>query len=375
MKKTVQEIIDMIEGDKLHYDQSTQRNFIYATIDIDSEDGKISKAGNVIRSILQFDIQLPALFFWDLENGEYNIHDGKQRVLSIYHFIKPNNEITVVTRINGRETSYRGLTSDQQNKLLNYTFDIVTKKGTSEQEEVSFDLINRNAESLTEYESLRGMMHGTWIYEFEKYLDSKAKVTDKISKIGRGEQAIKFLYNCFGLLGDRNAVLKIRGYLRNIRTNTFNPKDYQMDETIELYSEFKKITSVDDEKSILVASYIISVKWDKNIITDYYRKIIRNRNDVKSWKIDTHKMAIKKLIQENIECDGQRLFTDDDKSSKYKVSQKCVELNCTKTNYNELEKDHVTPWSKGGRTILSNLQLLCKTHNASKGADEDGVKG
>ena len=88
MKKTVNEIIEMIEFGKLHYDQSTQRKFIYMTMPkIKTEDGEITRAGNVIRSILQFDIQLPALYFWDLKNGEYNIHDGKQRILSIYYFM------------------------------------------------------------------------------------------------------------------------------------------------------------------------------------------------------------------------------------------------------------------------------------------------
>jgi hypothetical protein len=29
--------------------------------------------------------------------------------------------------------------------------------------------------------------------------------------------------------------------------------------------------------------------------------------------------------------------------------------------------DHITPWSKGGETLLENLQILCKRHNLAKG--------
>ncbi|WP_206671405.1 HNH endonuclease [Selenomonas montiformis] len=29
--------------------------------------------------------------------------------------------------------------------------------------------------------------------------------------------------------------------------------------------------------------------------------------------------------------------------------------------------DHVTAWSKGGSTDEKNCQMLCKTHNRSKG--------
>ena len=34
---------------------------------------------------------------------------------------------------------------------------------------------------------------------------------------------------------------------------------------------------------------------------------------------------------------------------------------------NEMDADHVTAWSKGGATDISNCQMLCKTHNRAKG--------
>ena len=34
---------------------------------------------------------------------------------------------------------------------------------------------------------------------------------------------------------------------------------------------------------------------------------------------------------------------------------------------NEMDADHVTAWSKGGSTDISNCQMLCKTHNRAKG--------
>ena len=41
---------------------------------------------------------------------------------------------------------------------------------------------------------------------------------------------------------------------------------------------------------------------------------------------------------------------------------------CKKWFYSEeLEVDHIEPWSKGGRTVLSNAQLLCKPCNKKKG--------
>lgn len=33
----------------------------------------------------------------------------------------------------------------------------------------------------------------------------------------------------------------------------------------------------------------------------------------------------------------------------------------------EMDADHVTAWSKGGKTTEQNCQMLCKTHNRAKG--------
>lgn len=35
--------------------------------------------------------------------------------------------------------------------------------------------------------------------------------------------------------------------------------------------------------------------------------------------------------------------------------------------FNEMDADHVTAWSKGGATDIKNCQMLCKTHNRTKG--------
>lgn len=45
--------------------------------------------------------------------------------------------------------------------------------------------------------------------------------------------------------------------------------------------------------------------------------------------------------------------------------KECFE--CGSTNKEcPLEIDHIIPWSKGGRTIIENLQVLCKKCNRGK---------
>ena len=78
MQKTVKEIIDMINRGELNYNQSTQRKFVYATIDVQlSSGGKTTKAGSLINAILEEGIQLPAVYFWyNSDTNKLNILDG-----------------------------------------------------------------------------------------------------------------------------------------------------------------------------------------------------------------------------------------------------------------------------------------------------------
>ena len=61
-----------------------------------------------------------------------------------------------------------------------------------------------------------------------------------------------------------------------------------------------------------------------------------------------------------------REFSERDKLSAYsKQDGKCVI--CKKVfEYAEMEGDHIIPWSKGGETILENLQALCSKSNFGK---------
>jgi 5-methylcytosine-specific restriction endonuclease McrA len=81
---------------------------------------------------------------------------------------------------------------------------------------------------------------------------------------------------------------------------------------------------------------------------------------------------IMQAIVLGISVDPKRLFTSDDKlallrqqtpeNNKYKCA------GCEQFFFdNELEVDHITAWSKVGRTELSNAQLLCRACNVKKG--------
>ena len=61
-----------------------------------------------------------------------------------------------------------------------------------------------------------------------------------------------------------------------------------------------------------------------------------------------------------------RSFEDNQKCEVYE-KQAGICVHCKKHfKINEMEADHITPWSKGGKTILENCQMLCLHCNRTK---------
>ena len=63
-----------------------------------------------------------------------------------------------------------------------------------------------------------------------------------------------------------------------------------------------------------------------------------------------------------------RAFNDKEKRILYERQQGICH-SCTKQfDYDDMQGDHIIPWSKGGKTSLENGQMLCRKCNATKSA-------
>ena len=72
--------------------------------------------------------------------------------------------------------------------------------------------------------------------------------------------------------------------------------------------------------------------------------------------------------RENERALNIRAFTESQKRVAY-TNQKGVCPKCGKHfDFDEMEGDHIVPWSKGGKTMPENLQMLCRRCNGLKSA-------
>ena len=62
-----------------------------------------------------------------------------------------------------------------------------------------------------------------------------------------------------------------------------------------------------------------------------------------------------------------RAFNDSEKRQKYEEQGGICPICGMHFKIEEMEADHIIPWSDGGKTRLDNCQMLCKDCNRKKG--------
>ena len=78
-----------------------------------------------------------------------------------------------------------------------------------------------------------------------------------------------------------------------------------------------------------------------------------------------------RLFEKSIKQKAYERQTKDAKTKGISNCPLCAQTDNNRKSYiyriTEMEADHVTAWSKGGKTDLANCQMLCKMHNRTKG--------
>ena len=125
---------------------------------------------------------------------------------------------------------------------------------------------------------------------------------------------------------------------------TYHTTPYSIDHITERVKELQADESVRSPRNIY--EYVLGGETDKKLL------------DIRIFEESTKRAAYKRQT-ENAEkrgisnCPLCALGNNANKTRIYKLS--------------EMDADHVTAWSRGGSTNIENCEMLCKTHNRSKG--------
>ncbi len=347
----IKELYELVRDGKIISDIELQREIIY---DVD-------KQRLVIDSIVN-NIPLPAFYLWKNADGILEVLDGKQRIYSIQRF--KENDI----EYNG--LLWKQTPPDVQDKINNCELSIIICEGEEQLKREIFRRINTLGVALSSYEVLNGLYHGEYLRGLTAYVSNDRDAIKVLGANSRGKNQ----YTVLGLIKQLKKFPDIDSYVKQEKDNSFSA-DQRL---ISKYIKF--ISDVFDKYNDLKIKFNLAVDYIKDVTIWKENKKEINSKIYHFLKSDAAKLLNKEqeyrniilAIVNHISVDPKRLFTEDDKLELLR-QEECIDgkykcKGCGMLFYpEELTVDHKKPWSKGGRTELSNAQLLCGPCNKSKG--------
>ncbi len=352
---------------KLTIQPEYQRNYIYA-------DGKKDVA--VIESILK-GYPIGVLYFNKIDDDKYEVLDGQQRITSIGRFIKGK---FAVKDVNGHEQYYSGMSEEQRKLILDKELLIYICEGEEQEMMKWFETINIAGVPLKLQEIRNAVYHGPFVNKAKEiFSNSQDANVQKWSTYIAGEvKRQDFLETALDWVSNGN----IEAYMSNHRND---------DNIDELKTHFDKVIDWVSYTFTDVHSEMRGLEWDrlykeygsssydpkkiaskvKELYTSYevrrkkgiFEYILSGMDDpslleIRIFEPSTIKTAYAqqtaKAEEEGVSnCPICASGSNNNKDRIYKLS--------------EMDADHVTAWSNGGVTDISNCEMLCSTHNRAKG--------
>lgn len=345
-----------------------QRNYIYG-------DGKRDVA--VVESLLK-GYPLGLIYFVKNADGMYEVLDGQQRITSFARYV--NKSWPFAVELDGKPRYFDSLDADQQKLIVDAPLTIYACEGEPSEIQAWFETINIAGVPLVDQELRNAAYHGPFVTKAREVFSNtgNANMNRWQTYVSGDPKRQAILETALEWVSDGN----IDDYMAQHRY------DADID---DLKNHFDTVVDWVDSVFEYTGSEMCGREWGR-LYREYHKnayskdKVAERVNAL----LDDSQVGDKKGIFEYVlggEVDSRllniRVF--DKKTIKAVYRKQTAEAeaqgvsNCplcaighdanAKRIYkeSEMDADHVTAWSKGGSTTESNCQMLCKTHNKSKG--------
>ena len=353
---------------KLTIQPEYQRNYLYA-----EQNGAREIA--VIESVLK-GYPIGLLYFNKVDDEHLEVLDGQQRITSLGRFLK--HKFAIV--LDGMEQYFDYMPKDLQEKILKTELLVYECEGTESEIKEWFKTINIVGLPLEEQEILNAVYCGSFVNKAkEVFSNSQNANVNKWAAFLRGNvKRQAYLHTALEWVskGNVSGYMSLHRYDDNIRemqtyfdsvidwaSGVFTNIEKEMCGLPwgELYEKYHKQpynpTEVAAKQRELYEDYYVKNK------RGIYEYILGGRKDSKLLEVRCFDEPTKKSVYARQTAEAEKkgisncphcvLENGANKSKIWKLS--------------EMDADHVTAWSKGGATDISNCQMLCQTHNRAKG--------
>lgn len=346
-----------------------QRNYIYG-------DGKKDVA--VIDSLLK-DYPLGLIYFND-SGTHLEVLDGQQRITSIGRFVTGKFAI----KCDGKEQTFSSLAPEDRDKIFNSKLLVYVCNGTEPEIKKWFETINISGVPLNDQELLNALYSGPFVTAAKAYFSNSGNaLQQKWAAYMKGDPK-------------RQEVLEVAlswiAAAKDVSVERYMA-DHRHDKGIEELKGY--FTSVIDWiGSVFIRTpdkEMRGLEWGM-LYEEYHTKpynpaaIEARLAELRSDPAVHNSKGIYEFLlggEQQTHLLDVRLFDDKTIRQAYQQQTSTAEAagksNCPLCalghsanakkiwGLKEMDADHVSAWSKGGSTDISNCEMLCVTHNRAKG--------
>lgn len=327
---------------KLNIRPPYQREFVY----------KEAQEQAVIETV-RLNAPLNYMCWVDNGNEEYEVLDGQQRLLSICRYV------TSAFSLNFQK--FHNLQLDEQEQILDYNLEVKICRGTPSEKLGWFRRINIAGTTLVEQELRNAVYSGPWLSDAKLYF-SKPNC-EAIRKGG------KYLNGSPIRQDYLESVIKwiSKGQIEHYMS------EHQLDDNAdELQSYFEGVIDWIESTFPEYRKEMKGLNWG-DLYTRHREKEldpVALETRIQLLLMDEevqNKKGIWPYVLDNDPSHLQiRFFGEKEKAEAYE-RQKGICVNCNvKFEREKMQADHITPWSKGGKTVPENCQMLCAECNRRK---------
>lgn len=334
-----------------------QREFVY----------KDAQRNAVIDTIMK---GFPLNSMYWVRNGanaeyEYEVLDGQQRSISICDYFKGDFSLN--------EIYFHNLPENKKQDFLDYELMIYVCEGSDSEKLEWFRVINIAGAKLTEQELRNAIYASAWLSDAKRrFSKNNCLAAEKGGKYLKGSSIRQeFLETAIAWIVNKRDNEAIRKYMAK------NAKDSKNAD--ELWGYFCAVIEWVEMKFIKYRKEMKGLEWgllynkykDKSLDKDELEKQINIL--MQDSEVQKKSGIYEYVLSGDEKCLNLRAFEDNIKREVYEEQGgKCKNPKCLDKDkvfeIGEMEADHIVPWSKGGKTIKENCQMLCKKCNREKSA-------
>jgi len=338
-------------GGRLNIRPPYQREFIY----------KEKQRNEVIHTVRK-KFPLNTMYWVKIGDNDFELMDGQQRTISICQYVAGDFSV----EIDGSPMNFGNLTGNKQQEILDYELSIYVCEGTDSEKLDWFKIINIAGLRLTEQELRNAIYTGTWLADAKRWF----------SKIGAPavQEGREKLVN--GSTNRQEVLETALDWISGGKIDDYMSEHQRDKDAQELWQHWQAVFAwvkrVFPNQDSARAKLMKGLPWgkfynehkdDKLNAAELEQRIVQLIDDD---EVDSKKGIYEYLLTGNDKTLSLRTFDEKTKQKIY-AKQDGICPVCNKHfKFEEMEADHILPWSGGGKTIPENCQMLCKLDNRTK---------